>query len=680
MLACFDIETRSNVDLKRHGTMRYATDPSTEVITLCVLWEDGTELTWAPEHRGGTGEGLERWNDWVDSGGLCVAWNAIFDRTVLAHVTGPVHAPSIEQTVDGMAQAENFSLPGRLDFAARALGLGGKLSSGKLFINQFSNGYNPWTPTEEELRQFWAYCMQDVRLLKDVWTKCRAWSADEWTDYHVLERMNARGVPIDAAFAAAAAGYGAELRWALDRELQALTGDRDITLAHSKRKLDWLLAQLGGSALCSALNVVKMTKNGKKTGPSASATALQALQEAWDEEPDPNVDWGPIETFMDILARGNGVAVKKFVKMEETHFNERLYGQYRCSPTVTGRHAARGVQLDNLVRDTLDDPEGAMELVMNGRLKDIEEYDLSGKRLPASKVLARLIRPTILAEKGLLTWGDWSSIEARVLPWLADCPAAEQYLDVFRQGGDIYCTAAAGIYGGRAEDVRAGVAAGDPEMKRQRFVGKVATLSLGYQGGAGALMRMAAAYGVRLEAQQAEDIKEKFRAANGWLVGFWDALRDAPWACLDTPGKVVKVGRVRYIRRGSNLYAVLPCGKPLTYPDIRRGKVKKTWKGKEREVDALLHRKVFSGGVTRGELYGGRSAENVTQGAAASLLRDLMRRLDALGLPLIAVRHDEVLLEGSYKKELLEEMLRVPAWAEGLPLAADVSTGEAYGK
>ena len=88
---------------------------------------------------------------------------------------------------------------------------------------------------------------------------------------------------------------------------------------------------------------------------------------------------------------------------------------------------------------------------------------------------------------------DFSSIEGRVLAWLAE---EETALDVYREERDPYKVNAAQIYGVAYDDV----------SKEQRQVGKVAELALGYQGSVGAFSRMGATYGVELPEAEIKDI------------------------------------------------------------------------------------------------------------------------------------------------------------------------------
>jgi DNA polymerase bacteriophage-type len=43
-----DYETRSRIDLIRHGAYRYATDPSTEIICLGWAFDDNEPQLWIP--------------------------------------------------------------------------------------------------------------------------------------------------------------------------------------------------------------------------------------------------------------------------------------------------------------------------------------------------------------------------------------------------------------------------------------------------------------------------------------------------------------------------------------------------------------------------------------------------------------------------------------------------------
>jgi DNA polymerase I-like protein with 3'-5' exonuclease and polymerase domains len=80
------------------------------------------------------------------------------------------------------------------------------------------------------------------------------------------------------------------------------------------------------------------------------------------------------------------------------------------------------------------------------------------------------------------------------------------------------------------------------------------------------------------------------------------------------------------------------------------------------------------------------AAENVTQGACASLLRDAIKRSFKAKLPLIAHVHDELVAECASSeakqvaKALSRDMLAVSQWADGLPLAVETDTSPRFRK
>ena len=123
--------------------------------------------------------------------------------------------------------------------------------------------------------------------------------------------------------------------------------------------------------------------------------------------------------------------------------------------------------------------------------------------VPVARKLALLVRPALIAAPGkIFVWSDWSAIEARVTPWLANSPDAERVLDIFRANDadetrpDIYTIAAADILHK------------DPSAitKAERQIGKVATLALAFLGSVGALEAMALSYRVHLDDAEARRV------------------------------------------------------------------------------------------------------------------------------------------------------------------------------
>lgn len=307
---------------------------------------------------------------------------------------------------------------------------------------------------------------------------------------------------------------------------------------------------------------------------------------------------------------------------------------------------------------------------------------------PTCKAVSRLIRPVFTARPGkTLVWGDWASVEARGLPWLANTPGANAKLEIFRTNDrdknlpDIYKINAASIYDITATEVD----------KDQRQVGKVAELALGFGGGKGALDAMGAGYGIYLEESMQKHIVSSWRASNGWAVVFWKDLMTAFMSAWDHPGQIYAVGRVAYIFNenylGGTMFAYLPCGRPLTYTKLRREKVRYEDDDTGEMVTEWKIR--YQSGYKRKSLWHGILAENITQGACASLLRDLLVRLEKSDwnrMWTVGHTHDECIQEcdvndaSAAKARLQEAMEFLPDWAEGLPIVAEITENWFYTK
>jgi hypothetical protein len=96
-----------------------------------------------------------------------------------------------------------------------------------------------------------------------------------------------------------------------------------------------------------------------------------------------------------------------------------------------------------------------------------------GKRI--TDVLKGMLRPSIIPAKGkALVVADWSSIEARMNPWLSNCVAGNAKLDLFRRGEDVYIANARATF--HTQEI----------SKDQRQIGKVQELACGFAGGVGA--------------------------------------------------------------------------------------------------------------------------------------------------------------------------------------------------
>lgn len=143
----------------------------------------------------------------------------------------------------------------------------------------------------------------------------------------------------------------------------------------------------------------------------------------------------------------------------------------------SGRWAGRGIQLQNLPQNHMEDLKEARNLVHDENFNALELlYD----NVP--KVLSELIRTAFIPKPGYkYIVSDFSAIEARVLSFLA----REQWrMNVFQEGKDIYCASASQMFKVPVEKH------GINSHLRQK--GKIAELALGYGASVGALKAMGA--------------------------------------------------------------------------------------------------------------------------------------------------------------------------------------------
>jgi DNA polymerase len=121
--------------------------------------------------------------------------------------------------------------------------------------------------------------------------------------------------------------------------------------------------------------------------------------------------------------------------------------------------------------------------------------------------------------------------------------------------------------------------------------------------------------------------------------------------------------------RDGVLFARLPSGRELSYPApvIKPGRF---------GTQQITFTNMEAGRRHGTQMYGGRWAENVTSAVARDLLVDAMKRLRAAGYKLVLHTHDEIVAEMPIGEGSVEEfkrlLIEVPAWAQGLPVAAKV--------
>ena len=639
MILWVDFETRSHCDLISRGGYNYAQDASTEVLCMSYAFDDGEVVTWTPD---------QPFPDAVRNfKGQIRAHNAAFERLIFWYVLQINF--DLTQFYCTATQARANCLPASLEDIGRALSSNmRKDHRGKQLIRLMC--IPPFSTDPTLMAEMINYCEQDVRVMRTISGAMRQLSDDELADYHVSERINDRGILIDVPLAKSAIQYAsAELE-----EIQALVADitqGEITSVRSPKMRQWVQDRVGEEAL-------KLMWNGEKY--SIDKTVRANLLALAEENPDevPNEVADVIQSADDLWAS----SVAKFNRLSQLADEEdnRLRGAFVfAGGSATGRAASYGAQIHNLTRKCAKDPAEVRQAMVRGHAI-VPKF---GRRI--TDVLKGMLRPAIIPAEGKsLVVADWAAIEARCNPWLSNDKRADEVLDVFRSGRDIYIREAAAIF--HVPEAEVG--------KDKRQIGKVAILACGFGGGLGAFGAMSRAYGLNLAESDARRTVDAWRRANQWAVNYWQKLEEAYTRAMRNKGKEFSAGRVTYLFDGNHLWYALPSSRVLCYPYAKLDLdgvtyAKASWKP---SADAKEW--------PRARLWKGLACENITQAVANDILRHSLRQLDDVVLHV----HDEIVIETSNPDAISEQLKRVmcspPSWAEGLPLDVEVSVMNRYGK
>ncbi len=646
-----DFETRSRCDLPAAGAYNYALDASTEVLCMSYAFDDGEVETWLPKHPF-----PERVANFK---GQIRAHNAAFERLIFWYVLDMPFA--LSQFYCTAAQARANCLPGSLEDIGRALSSKMKKDyRGAQLIRQLSipRADGTFNQDPELMAEMVAYCEQDVRAMREISKAMRDLSDTELADYHVNERINDAGVMVDVPLCEAAVRYAEVELQDIERIVAEVTQGA-ITTVRSPKMREWVLERVGPEAK----RLMTVHKDGeKKFSIDKTVRANLLAMDNADEVPPDVAD--VIQCADDLWAS----SVAKFNRLKQLADVEdaRVRGAFIfAGGSATGRASSYGAQVHNFTRKCVKQPDAVRHALVRGH-SIVPEF---GRRV--TDVLKGMLRPALVPARGnIFVVADWAAIEARATAWLSADRLAEDVLDAFRQGGDIYKREAGGIYGLAPEAVN----------DEQRQIGKVAILSLGFAGGVGAFSAMGRAYGLSMPEAEAQRIVDRWRRANPWAVRYWQKLEDAYTRAMRNVNHEIRAGRVAYMYDGQHLWYALPSGRVLCYPFARLESdgvsyLKAAWKPAQDATE-----------WPRARLWKGLACENITQATANDLLRHSLRELDRQGLRTVLHIHDEIVIEcADEAAEAVAEVLNTvmctaPDWAAGFPLKAEVKVMARYGK
>ena len=628
-----DIETYSSYDLKTCGVYRYVEAPDWAILLFAYAVDGGpvqcVDLA--------SGESLPEdvRAALTDPAVVKTAYNAAFERVNLGRYLGVRLDPA--QWRCTMVRAARLGLPLPLGQCGEVLHLeAGKMKEGAALIRYFSipgkNGRHYPADAPDRWATFKAYNIRDVEVEQAILAKVRRLEVPAFEDelYTADQEINDRGVLIDRQLVANAERFDTEYKAILAHQAKALTG---LDNPNSPAQLKRYLADMTGSEV-ETLN--------KKV--------LADLKDQLAEYPDAQE---LIELRQDMAKTSS----KKYTAMLKCvcedgriHGLLQIYGAAR-----TGRWAGRLVQVQNLPQNHLVSLDYARSLVRRG---DLEEF--TDNYSNPTHVLSELIRTSFIAAPGhTFHVCDFSAIEARVIAWLA---GENWVLDVFREGGDIYCRTASKMFGVPVEKHGA-----NAELRQK---GKIAVLALGYGGGVSALEAMGGAR-LGLSEDEEREIVKLWRGSNDNIVKLWATLEAAAVKAIRT-GEDVRINRGIVVgRKWGMLTITLPSGRTLCYPRVSIGIERNDgWRGDHEIIEYEgTNQKTKKWGKIR--TYGGKLAENVVQAIARDILGIVILRAREAGLPVVFHIHDEIVVEAAPGQTLeqVEALFSKPiSWCTDLPL------------
>lgn len=598
-----DIETYSDVDLSKSGVYPYAESDNFEILFF------GYSVDGHPPQVIDLANGEQLPDDIIaaltDPNVIKTAYNAMFERICISKHLGLPKGTYLDPTQwhCTMVWAATLGLPMSLAGVGAVLGLDKqKMSEGKDLIKFFcipdkdGNRHHPKVhPGKWEL--FKSYNCRDVEVEIAIQQRLAKYPVPDfvWNEYHLDQQINDRGIGVDMELVRHAITINEDIKNEITAEIQALTMlDNPNSVQQMK---EWL------------------AENGMET----ESLGKQAVKELLETAPP---ELAKVLSLRQQLAKSS---VKKYDAMLSSHcIDDRIRGMFQFyGANRSGRFSGRLVQLQNLYRNSMPHLDTARDLI---KADDIETLDLLFGDIP--DVLSQLIRTALVPKAPYKRFivADFTSIEGVVLSWLA----GEQWrLDVFKNGGDIYCISASKIFG--VPVVKHGI------NGHLRQKGKIAELACGYGGSVGAMKAMGAQE-MGLSDDEIQQIVTDWRDASPNIVKLWWDVDRAVKKCIKEKTEANVKGLHIFCESGF-LFIELPSGRRLAYVKPKIGENK--FGGESVTYMGVGEQKKWE----RIESYGPKFVENIIQGIARDILLHAMMNLRDYRI--VAHVHDEVIIEAT---------------------------------
>jgi DNA polymerase bacteriophage-type len=645
-----DFETSSELDIEKVQQDLYLRHESTRALMLAYAYDDGpvelVEGETLPQHLI---DALE------DPTVQKLAWNCGFEIGVL------LHRFQIESRYgewhDPMIRARYLTFPAKLEYCAPALGLTvQKDKRGKALIRKFCTPSMPTKPMlkkgckpgpylkdkttdPEDWEIFKRYCCGDVSVMREalqVMDTYPAMPAREWNHWRLSEMINQTGKPVDLTFVQNAHAIVLKAKAATLVEFKTLTGLKN---PNSIKQLSGWLA--------------------KRQYP------MESLAKEFVDDALLGLLPGPVRAALEMRQKLAGSATDKLPKiLDSVSPDGRLRNLFGFYVGHLGRWAGKGAQTQNLAKPDRSVKKRIPEITDSVRLLGTVPEDLD----PILAITSTMRSSFRAIEGHEIVVSDFSSVESRVLGWLARCPAL---LAVYREGRCAY----------RDFATRLNCIPYAQVSDELRIQAKPAVLGCGYQMSAGGLAAYAKKMGILMTEEEAAEHVATFRAGYPEIPELWGTFEKTAVAAVRDRAHYIANGITFDGRDPRFLRVGLPSERDLFYlqPTL------KTVKRPGRPKSPLAYWASKGGPLMLTETFGGKLTENITQALARDLLCQALLLAYNLGYKIIGHVHDEVVCEqliGSpHNVATLEEIMsRSPRWAPDLMMKAEGKASAFYQK
>lgn len=657
MIIGLDYETYSAVNLKVHGLDRYVNHPTFTVLIAALSTPSVTAVAGRPTEvfdfildSSARKRFVSRMHELVDQHHQLVAHNAGFEIAV--NKTFGLDDERFNP-IDSAALGRMNGAESALEAAAPQILNMNKFDEGRDLIKLFcvpskqqeESGNLHFDPQiVEDNRSAWDmfvdYCVRDALLAAQILEVVGMPSTTELQNIYCTQQMNEIGWPVDVELVQEMHRRYLENLQALEEDFRLKTGALDLNLNSLKQLKAWCLERGIRATSFDEAHVESLLARVSKKLHDPVLPTLKAQM------------YTDVYNMLYTKKELGGSSLKKLKTILDTVGEDgRLRGQYvHAGASATWRTSGRSVQMQNLKR-------------LHGQGEDVTELFHLSNHWDNDKMAANLRQCfTSSHPQGELIVGDFSSVEARGLPWLAQ---DSNKLLAFAQGKDMYKEQASTMFGKPYDLI----------TKDERQTGKVGVLSCGYQAGPEAVQTFAGKMGVELTEAEAAKLVYDWRAANPLIVELWTALdqglqallqgqtlwnlpvsdghtvqfssRAAPLSLLEQTNqplrsldvKLLNVHQERLMRTFHGLYTR---GKDVCYFKPSRLKGGELWKSFY--VDPKTKQRRYY------NLYGGKLSGILTQSLCRELFFDAVRRaqswaMDTSNVQLIGQFHDELVMD-----------------------------------